>query len=151
MPSDLFRNDALIAALLAWLLAQFLKVLTHRYSSGKLDFRMWTSSGGMPSSHSAFVTALSTTIGWLQGLDSPLFATTIVFGSIVMYDASGVRRAASEQARILNHIVEELFAGQPISERRLKELLGHTPLQVIVGGLLGVAVAVVWMGLRAAP
>lgn len=141
-------NDALIASLLGWALAQFLKVVTYRISSGRLDFRMWTSAGGMPSSHSAFVAGLATAVALLDGVQSSLFATTVVFASIVMYDASGVRQAASQQARILNQIVEELFAGHPISEERLKELLGHTPIQVLVGAILGILVSWWWVAGR---
>jgi len=144
----LLTNDALIASLLAWALAQFLKVITYRVTSGRLDFRMWTSAGGMPSSHSAFVAGLATAVAVIDGLQSPLFATTVVLASIVMYDASGVRQAASRQARILNQIVEELFAGHPISEEKLKELLGHTPLQVVAGALLGIIVAWWWVAGR---
>lgn len=141
-------NDALIASLLGWALAQFLKVVTYRISSGRLDFRMWTSAGGMPSSHSAFVAGLATAVALLDGVQSSLFATTVVFASIVMYDASGVRQAASQQARILNQIVEELFAGHPISEERLKELLGHTPIQVLAGAILGILVSWWWVAGR---
>ncbi len=95
----------------------------------------------MPSSHSAFVAALTTAVGLYKGIDDPLFAVCVVFSSIVMYDATGVRRAASQQARLLNRIVQELFEGHPLSQEQLKELLGHTPLQVAVGGVLGVVVA----------
>lgn len=148
MLAALGRNDALIAALVAWALAQFLKVLTAYASTRRLDFRLWASAGGMPSSHSAFVSALALAVGWLEGWESPLFAATFVFSTIVMYDASGVRRAASEQARILNHIVAELFAGHPISDRQLKELLGHTPVQVLAGAALGIAIGWLWMSSR---
>lgn len=135
------QNEVLVAAFVAWLIAQILKVAVHRIVSGQLDFRMLTSAGGMPSSHSAFVAALTAGVGIEQGLDDPLFAVCVVFSSIVMYDATGVRRAASQQARILNQIVEELFEGHPISQERLRELLGHTPVQVLFGALLGVGVA----------
>lgn len=145
MVNALLNNQALSAAVLAWGLAQILKVIIYRLSSGKFDFRMLTSAGGMPSSHSAFVAGLATAVGILDGVDSSLFATTVVFASIVMYDASGVRRAASQQARILNQIVEELFAGHPISEEKLKELLGHTPIQVVAGAALGVVIGWWWL------
>lgn len=137
---SILENEVLIASLLAWLIAQVLKVVVHRIRSGQLDFRMLTSSGGMPSSHSAFVAALTAGVGIQQGLDDPLFAACFVFSSIVMYDATGVRRAASQQARILNQIVEELFEGHPISQERLRELLGHTPVQVFFGALLGIGI-----------
>lgn len=143
---SILDNEVLIAALLAWLIAQILKVVVHRITSGQLDFRMLSSAGGMPSSHSAFVAALTAGVGIEQGFDDPLFAACFVFSSIVMYDATGVRRAASQQARILNQIVEELFEGHPISQERLRELLGHTPVQVFFGALLGIGIT--WSYLR---
>lgn len=142
--TEIFQNEPLLVAVVAWLLAQGFKVVTHYGSSGKLDFRMWSSSGGMPSSHSAFVSALATVVGLQEGFDSSLFAICVIFGSIVMYDATGVRLAASHQARILNQIVAELFEGHPISQRKLKELIGHTPFQVIVGAILGILIALLW-------
>jgi uncharacterized protein len=98
------------------------------------------SSGGMPSSHSALVTALATATGRVQGVNTSEFAITVVLASIVMYDAAGVRRAVSLQARILNQMIDEMFMGHPIAEKRLRELIGHTPVQVLVGGLLGICV-----------
>jgi len=100
----------------------------------------------MPSSHAAFVSALATTVGLDQGFDSALFAVCVVFASVVMYDAAGVRRAASTQARIINQIVDELFHGKPIREERLRELLGHTPVEVLVGSVVGILVG--WLGMR---
>lgn len=144
------RNQPLIAALVAWLLAQGLKVFTHFAVSRRIDVRRWTSSGGMPSSHSAFVAALAVGVGLQEGFDSALFAVCLVFGTIVMYDATGVRQAASHQARLVNQIVAELFEGHPISQSQLRELLGHTPIEVILGALLGGLVALVWMA-RYAP
>jgi hypothetical protein len=94
----------------------------------------------MPSSHSALVTGLATATGRQVGVASPLFAITVVLASIVMYDAAGVRRAVSIQARILNQMIEEAFQGSPMGEKRLRELIGHTPIQVIVGGILGICV-----------
>jgi hypothetical protein len=99
----------------------------------------------MPSSHSALVCALATAIGIKEGLSSTLFALAFALAVIVMYDAAGVRRAAMMQARILNQIVDELFQGHPISETRLRELLGHTPFEVVVGAILGVVGAWWWM------
>ncbi|HEX8681030.1 MAG TPA: divergent PAP2 family protein [Ardenticatenaceae bacterium] len=142
----LLRNQPLVIANLAWLVAQALKVLTHYAYTRRVDFRMWASSGGLPSSHSAFVTALTTAIGLQEGFDSALFAACFVFGSIVMFDARGVRMAAGHQARVLNQIVRELFEGHPISQEKFKELLGHTNFQVIAGALLGIVMAVWWMG-----
>src|SRR5437763_4808905 len=95
----------------------------------------------MPSSHSALVTALATATGRVAGFGSAAFAITVVLASIVMYDAAGVRRAVSLQARILNQMIDEAFQGHPFAEKRLRELIGHTPIQVIVGGLLGIGIA----------
>ncbi|MDY7023780.1 MAG: divergent PAP2 family protein, partial [Cyanobacteriota bacterium] len=109
---------------------------------GKINFRVLVTTGGMPSSHSAFVSALATSVGQTVGWGSPEFAIAVVFAFIVMYDATGVRQAAGQQARILNQIVDELFQEHPqFNEDRLKELLGHTPVEVIVGLALGVVIS----------
>lgn len=102
----------------------------------------------MPSSHSALVSALATSVGLWEGFSSTAFAISLIFALIVMYDAAGVRRAASMQARILNQILEELFQGHPVSEKRLWELLGHTPFEVLVGALIGVTVSSIFYWLR---
>ncbi len=140
MKSTLIDNRVLISAFLAWAIAQFGKTLFELFRQRKLVFSRLVSSGGMPSSHSALVTGLATATGRLEGLGSPTFAIAVVLASIVMYDAAGVRRAVSLQARILNQMLDEVFTGQPIAEKRLRELIGHTPVQVFVGGLLGIAV-----------
>jgi len=101
--------------------------------------------GGMPSSHSAAVSSLATAVAITDGLGSSLFAVATWFAIVTMYDAAGIRRAASIQARILNQMIEELFKGHPISEVKLRELLGHTPIEVIVGMALGIVVAYWWM------
>ena len=142
--SELLRNYPLLIAYLALLIAQALKIITHYSLTGKLNFGMLTSGGGMPSSHSAFVSSLATSIGFQEGFDSSLFAICVVFGAIVMFDAAGVRQAASRQARIINQMIAELFEGHPISQETLKELIGHTPLQVVMGALLGIAIALIW-------
>jgi acid phosphatase family membrane protein YuiD len=97
----------------------------------------------MPSSHSALVTGLAAATGRVVGIESAAFAISLVLAAIVMYDAAGVRRAVSLQARILNQMIDEAFQGKPFAEKRLRELIGHTPIQVIVGGLLGVVVALI--------
>ncbi|NER79107.1 MAG: divergent PAP2 family protein [Leptolyngbya sp. SIO1D8] len=139
---DILQNRVLIVALAACLLAQFLKVVFELVRHRKINFRVLVETGGMPSSHSALVTALSCGIGQTIGWASPAFAVTTVFAIIVMYDAAGVRQAAGQQAKILNQIIDELFREKPeFNEDRLKELLGHTPVQVIVGSVLGLAVS----------
>ncbi|MBP0000308.1 MAG: divergent PAP2 family protein [Cyanobacteria bacterium SID2] len=135
-------NQILIVATAACLIAQFSKVLVHFAQYQKVNVRVLVETGGMPSSHSALVTALATGVGQTVGWDSIEFAMATIFAAIVMYDAAGVRQAAGKQARILNQIVDELFQeGKQFNEDRLKELLGHTPFQVIMGSALGVAVA----------
>ncbi|MBF2003542.1 MAG: divergent PAP2 family protein [Synechococcales cyanobacterium C42_A2020_086] len=140
--STILDNHILIIALLACLLAQGLKLIVELIRHGKVSFRTLVETGGMPSAHSALVTALATGIGQTAGWASGEFAIALIFAIIVMYDAAGVRQAAGKQARILNQIVDELFReNTTFSEDRLKELLGHTPVQVIAGSALGVAVS----------
>jgi acid phosphatase family membrane protein YuiD len=136
----LFDNRVLIAAIAAWLIAQVLKTLLELLSQRKLRLGRLVSSGGMPSSHSALVSGLATAAGHEMGLGSAAFAIAFVLAAIVMYDAAGVRRAVSIQARILNQMIDEAFQGSPIGQERLRELIGHTPIQVIAGGLLGICV-----------
>lgn len=141
----LLQNRALFVSISASLVAQSLKLLIEYLRSRKINFRVLLETGGMPSSHSSFVTALATCVGQTKGWDSPEFAIATVFAIIVMYDATGVRRAAGKQARILNKIVDELFQEHPVfNEKRLKELLGHTPIQVIGGCFLGILLAVLF-------
>jgi acid phosphatase family membrane protein YuiD len=137
----LLDNRILIAAFLAWFVAQLSKTIYELIRQRKLYIGRLVSSGGMPSSHSALVTGLATAIGRVEGVGSALFAIALVLAAIVMYDAAGVRRAVSIQARILNQMIDEAYQGKPFSEKRLHELIGHTPFQVFVGGLLGIGIA----------
>ncbi|MBO9360986.1 MAG: divergent PAP2 family protein [Thermoflexus sp.] len=143
-PMDLLRNPILILAFLAWTAAQLSKVPVEWAWRRRLDLSLWFSAGGMPSSHAALVSAMATAVGLREGFTSTAFAISLIVALIVMYDATGVRRAASIQARILNQILSEMFAGRPLSEQRLKELIGHTPMEVLVGALLGVTIAWLW-------
>lgn len=143
MPTFL-SNDALVVACLAWLMAQLSKLLIVLLRERELHIQYMTSAGGMPSSHSAVVVALATRIGMDEGVGSPMFAIAFVFACVVLYDAAGIRRAVSVQARILNRMLEEVIELKRLSERRLLELLGHTPFEVFVGGLLGMMVALSW-------
>ena len=139
---DILDNQVLVIALLACLIAQLLKLLFELVVHRKVNIRVLVTTGGMPSAHSALVTALATGVGQEIGWSSPDFAIAAIFAIIVMYDAAGVRQAAGKQARILNQILDELFQEHPkFNEDRLKELLGHTPVQVIVGSALGVVTA----------
>ena len=134
------ENAVLITAVLAWILAQSAKTITWALKEKQLNFRRLVEPGGMPSAHSAFVTSLATGIGILEGGDSPLFALATVFALIVMYDAAGVRRAAGKQARVLNAMLEDLNQKE-LHPERLKELLGHTPFEVLVGAIAGIVFA----------
>lgn len=139
---SVLNNHVLIVSLLSCVLAQLSKVVVELIYHGKLNFRVIFESGGMPSSHSALVTALATDIGLSKGWDSGEFAIATVFAIIVMYDAAGVRQAAGKQAKILNQMIEELFAGDHhLTEIHLKELLGHTPFQVLIGSIMGIVIA----------
>jgi acid phosphatase family membrane protein YuiD len=139
--SLLLQNKLLIAAVLALVLAQFAKGLVALVTERRFDFRYIAGAGGMPSSHSAFVTALATSAGRVDGLNSAAFAISVVLAAIVMYDAAGVRRAVSVQARILNQMMEDYFHNKGIKQEKLRELVGHTPFQVFVGAILGFVVA----------
>ncbi|GAC1354242.1 MAG: divergent PAP2 family protein [Ktedonobacteraceae bacterium] len=140
LQNSLLDNRILLASLLAWAVAQVSKTILDLFRQRKLILTRLVSSGGMPSSHSALVMGLATATGRVAGLGSASFAIAVVMASIVMYDAAGVRRAVSIQARILNQMIDEAFQGSPMAEKRLRELIGHTPVQVLVGALLGIAV-----------
>ena len=137
-------NLILILAALSWAVAQVLKVVIQLLTKQRLDWRRIWGSGGMPSSHSAFVCACAASTGMLYGFSSPLFAIAAVIAIVVMYDAANVRKAAGEQAKILNYIMDHWTEMKPaLFGKELKELLGHTPFQVLMGGLLGIAVGLV--------
>ncbi len=139
---DIIYNRILLVSLAASLAAQILKLMVEYAINRKVNIRVLVETGGMPSSHSATVTALAVGVGQSQGWSSVEFAIVTVFAIIVMYDSAGVRQAAGKQARILNQIIDEVFyEHKDFNEERLKELLGHTPKQVILGAVLGVAMA----------
>jgi uncharacterized protein len=142
--AQIFNNHILIVSILASLIAQFFKLIIELIRHGKVNLRYLFSTGGMPSAHSALVSSLATSIGLKEGWASSQFAIACLFAVIVMYDAAGVRQAAGKQARILNQILDEFFRdGKEIDEERLKELLGHTPFQVLVGLTLGVCISLI--------
>jgi uncharacterized protein len=127
-------------ALLAWAIAQVLKVGLTSARERRLNLRVLAETGGMPSSHAAIVMGLTAAIGRLNGVSSATFAIALIFSIVVMYDAQGVRRAAGRQAAVLNRLVEDMVSLRPFQEDRLRELLGHTPVEVLVGAALGVVV-----------
>jgi uncharacterized protein len=126
-------------------LVQAYKGFREYFASGRWNLRRFVETGGMPSSHAASVSALSTMVGLTEGFRTGLFCVTLFFSLIVMYDAAGLRRAAGRQAVILNRLIDEHFAHPEAGAQRLMELLGHTPLEVLVGALLGVASALIWI------
>ncbi|MGH7902549.1 MAG: divergent PAP2 family protein [Candidatus Dormibacteraceae bacterium] len=128
----------ILPPLVAWGIAQVVKVVVQSARDRRLNLRILASMGGMPSSHSAMVMALTSAIARLNGLGSPLFALALIFSLVVMYDAAGVRRAVGRQAAILNRIVDDVLAQQGFREDRLRELLGHTPYEVLAGAGLGI-------------
>ncbi|AIK40054.1 divergent PAP2 family protein [Bacillus pseudomycoides] len=134
----ILHNDPLMAAVIAWFLAQLTKVIFKLVKTKEFDFAQFFASGGMPSSHSSTVTALATGVGMVEGITSAVFAIAVIFAIIVMYDASGVRLAVSKQAKILN----DFFHGRQTEYKKLNELVGHTPYQVVVGAILGIVVGI---------
>ncbi len=137
----LTTNPIIDCALLAWFLAQLIKVVLEFILLQRLDFRRFVSSGGMPSSHSALAVAATAAIGKLHGIQSPDFALAVIVSAVVMYDACNVRRSAGDTAKLVNQIlahVEKLTAEDFADD--LREVMGHTPLQVLMGALLGLGV-----------
>ena len=133
----------ILPAVVAWLIAQVTKVVYRSLRQRRLNLRVLAEMGGMPSSHTSMVVALTTAVGRLNGVGSAAFAVALIFSFVVMYDAAGVRRAAGRQAAVLNRLVDDLVAQRGIQEDRLRELLGHTPVEVLVGAALGVAVGLI--------
>ncbi len=139
---DILENYVLICAVAGWFSAQFIKCASYFIRNHKLSWSVIMASGGMPSSHSSTVSALVTSTIKLCGLNSVEFALAFVLAFIVMYDAAGVRRAAGEQAKVLNRIATDISDGDgTYLDKDLKELIGHTPFQVAVGAVLGIVVA----------
>ena len=133
----------IVLPLVAWAIAQGTKVLRDSVRRRRLYLRGLTEMGGMPSSHSAMVMGLTTAIGRFNGATSPIFALALIFSFVVMYDAAGVRRAAGRQAALLNRLVDDLFSQRGVREEQLRELLGHTPVEVLVGAVLGIAIGLI--------
>lgn len=142
---DIFTNKILLIAVLSWFVAQVIKVILTLIKFRELDFTRLFGSGGMPSSHASFTVSLATAVGFTTGFSSVEFALAAAFSIVVMYDATGVRRSAGEQAKILNQIVETM-KNDKISDtgKKLKELLGHTPIQVFAGAVLGAFIACIF-------
>ena len=135
---ELLANKVLWIPIITWFSIQFFKIIRESLRDKKLDFRRIMGAGGMPSAHTATVTSLATSIGMSEGFGSPMFSFAAVFCFIVMYDAAGVRRATGKQARVLNKIIES--NGENINvQEKLVELIGHSPIEVFVGAVVGIA------------
>jgi acid phosphatase family membrane protein YuiD len=137
----LLRNRHLLAVAVAWAAAQILKPIIYWAINRKWDWGWLLTAGGMPSAHSAAFSALTMATALIDGLGSAAFAIASVTCVVVLYDAAGVRRSAGQQAHVLNQILEELFSGRPIAEEHLRELIGHTPFEVVVGAILGAGIS----------
>lgn len=138
--------NVVFITLIAWFIAQSLKVLLGVVGEKRFNFKWFVGTGGMPSSHAAAVSALATSVGIHVGFSSPLFALALLFAIVVLFDAQGVRRASGRQAEVLNKILEDIYWKKRIKEDRLKELLGHTPIEVLTGTALGILIALFFSG-----
>lgn len=139
--ASVIHNQALIAALTAWALAQVAKLPIEYALTRRWNWSLLLRAGGMPSSHSALVTGAAHGIGLTVGFDGPLFALAVIVAMVVIYDATGIRRQAGRHAEIINAIVRDLVEGHPLRQEQLREVLGHSPLEALVGALLGIVVA----------
>jgi hypothetical protein len=138
------HNHVLIVTLLAWVIAQSLKVALGVLRTRRFDFRWFIGTGGMPSAHAAGSSALAVVLGLDYGFSSPFFALGAVFAMVTMFDAQGVRRSTGKQASILNRILDDIYWKGKIQEDQLKELIGHTPIEVIMGSLIGIFLALIF-------
>lgn len=134
-------NPPLVLAIISMISVQIIKFVSTVVKTRELNFERLSGTGGMPSSHAASVSSLATAVGLQSGFDSPLFAVAAFFSMVVMYDAAGIRRAAGRQARVLNRMIDSLKAHQVVEGETLRELLGHTPVEVFVGTAYGIALA----------
>ena len=138
-----YTNQVFLSWLVACLVAQTIKIALGTIRLRRFDFRWLIGTGGMPSTHASGVTALSASIGFHEGFHSPLFAVAVAFTVITLFDAQGVRRWSGRQAQVLNKLLEDMYFKRRFQEQRLKELLGHTPMEVLAGMAVGLATAVV--------
>lgn len=139
---QVWENPVFIPGLIAWFLAQLLKTLINWRINRHLSWERMVGAGGMPSSHSALVVCATVMLGLTQGFDSPLVGMMAIVALVVMYDASGVRKETGKQAKVINDLMERLFSAEEIDDALLKELIGHEPIEVFCGAILGVLVAI---------
>lgn len=143
---EIITNKVLTIPVCSWVIAQSIKVIMAFIQKKQLDIRYFVISGGMPSSHSAFVAALATAVAIIDGFGSVTFGISTILALVVMYDAAGIRQSVGQQAAVLNRILREIGTRRPMKVlgQEFRELVGHTPFEVIVGGVLGVGTALVW-------
>ena len=138
------RNRILMVTLMVWIVGQCIKIVTNLLRGRRFNFKWFIGTGGMPSSHAAGVAALATTCGIEYGFQSGFFALAAIFAMVTMFDAQGVRRSTGEQAEILNRVVDDMYCHKRVEMGRIREFVGHTPVQVLVGSLLGIGLAVLF-------
>lgn len=140
-----FQNKVFTSAFLGWMIAQVAKIIINSIKEKRFDFKWFVGTGGMPSAHASGVMALATAVGIQEGFNSTIFIVILIVALVIAFDAQGVRRATGKQAEILNRILDDIYWRRKMQEDRLKELIGHTPFEVIVGSLLGIVVAILVM------
>jgi uncharacterized protein len=138
---NVFSNQVLLAALASWSLAQIVKVPLEYLETRRWNWALLLRAGGMPSSHSALIASATHAIGLYHGFETPLYALSFILAMIVIYDATGIRRQAGKHAEIINAMVKDLATGHPLQEEKLREVLGHTPVEALWGTILGLIVA----------
>ncbi len=143
MGEFLLFNPVMLSAIIAWLLAQIIKVLGEYITQRQWNWVLLFQAGGMPSSHSAMVSAAALSVGLYVGFDQPVFAISSILAIIVIYDATGIRRETGRQAVLINTMIQDLAKGKLAQVDRLKEVLGHTPGEAVLGTLLGIVIALV--------
>jgi len=141
---QLIKNKVLATSLAAWVIAQTIKVALGVLREKRFNFKWFVGTGGMPSSHVSGIMALATSIGFVCGFESYQFAIAFVLALIVMFDAQGVRRSSGRQAMILNKMLEDIHWKKKVEEKRLKEFLGHTPVEVFAGAVIGILIAIIF-------
>ncbi len=141
---QMLRNRIFMITLAVWIIGQAIKMVINLLRGKKFNFRWFLGTGGMPSSHAAGVAALATACGLEYGFQSGLFALAAVFAMVTMFDAQGVRRSAGVQAEVLNKVIDDMYWHKRVEITRIKEFVGHTPVQVMVGSLLGIGLAILF-------
>ena len=149
MFNEIITNKVLIIPICAWAVSQLLKAILLLIQKKPINLQYLVISGGMPSSHSTFVTALATAVAYIEGIASAAFGISVIFALVIMYDAAGIRQSVGNQAVVLNRIIRELGDRHHRTElgHDLREFVGHTPFQVIIGGLLGIFIAWLWIAI----